>query len=549
MSHGKARQGAGICQYLSALAALALLAAVFARSPFYEPIVSQLFALNYVRGGQLREMIDASPAVVTDTLRTDSSPSLATESRVDIAGGFYDRPVIVSVRQSESAPVYYTLDGSLPTERSRRYRGPILIDRSAVLTLASLSSESPGAAVETHTYLIDERVEAPVLSLAIHPAFLWNRHSGLFLNSDKRGSAWRRPARVEYFASRSSPPVRIPAEVSIHGNWSRSAPKKSFQVSYASAWVSGGDSAGLFGRTGEDSARAVVARAAAMDVSYRLGDELFRALFADAGGLIARSTPVQLLLNGTPWGLYNLHEKIDKIFLKRSFGAGDYDFVADPRYGKTANDGAWNRLLDLFIGHDLSEETNFVKATGLIDIENFTDYWLFNIYAANLDWPHTNYFAFRKRAPGERWRWISWDTDATFNADRGLTHDSLSWATRSELRHDLSYNGRDVDQERWLVSTAIIRSLLRNRNYQARFVRRFCELRDSYFQPDRLRARFRMLVERLTPHFAVDWERWPGSQQAYQAGVQGVHRFIGERPAIVLEQFQKRFGIAACPAT
>jgi hypothetical protein len=402
--------------------------------------------------------------------------------------------------------------------------------------------------VESRTFVIGEPDGMPVLSLAVNPDFLWNRHSGIYLHPFKRGGLWRRPAQAEYLDGRYSLPLRFPVQMKIHGNWSRGAAKKSFELSYMTTAMSP-DRNGILASPGDrDAPRAVVLRAAAMDVSYRLGEQLFRDLYADSGGVTTRAVLVRLLLNGTPWGLYNLHEKMGEAFLRRLHGAGDYDLVDGAGYSRSRAGVDWNRMLDFFLTHDLSEASNLEKARRWIDVENFTDYWLFNIYAGNVDWPQSNYYAYRKRSPGGRWRWISWDSDAAFDVGRGLHHDTLSWATRSELRHELSYNGDDIDFKHWLLSTAMIRSLLKNRDYRERFVRRFCTLDDGYFRPDLLQARFQDIVDRMTPYLNADWRRWPGSREAYLKGVRDVRRFIRERPAIVLQHFRKRFGFTDCPA-
>lgn len=530
-------------QFTLALAMLALLSGLFSSSSLSERIIGQLYPLSYMRAGQLRELIGGSALAPGSPEATDNKAFV----EADPSAGFYQDPVKVKLTPSTPMPIVYTLDGSKPSAKSSRYTGPISIKRTAVLSFAGMSSGSVTRPVEIRTFLIGEAGDLPVLSLAIEPAFLWNRHSGIYLNPFKRGSGWRRPAQAEYFEDRISPPLRFPIEMRIHGNWSRAAAKKSFELSYVTNGISP-DRKGILASPGVDGVpRALVVRAVAMDASYRLGEQLFRDTYSDSGGAITRAVLVRLLLNGVPWGLYNLHEKIDKTFLRRVHGPGDYDLVDGAGYRRSKDEGAWNRMLDFFITHELSENDNFEKARRLIDLENFTDYWLFNIYAANIDWPQSNYYAFHKRAPGERWRWLPWDADAAFDV-RALHHDTLAWATRGELRHDLSYNGNDIDFKHWLVSTAIIRSLLKHRGYREQFVRRFCALQDSYFRPNRMQARFQGILDRMTPHLGADWRRWPGSKQAYHAGVAGVQRFIRERPAIVLAQFEKQFGFADCPA-
>lgn len=537
-------RAARIGQCLLAVAALALIGASFENSPFHGPVLRQLYALSYLSAAKMRVTTDTPPRPQTRKVaaRSDEPGGAA---RADVPGGFYHQPLQVTLSHPSPAPIYYTLDGSPASVEARRYRKPIAIDRTTVLRFASL----PGGREEIQTYLIGEPPGLPVLSVTIDPVLMWNRHAGIYANPYRRGRAWRRPAHAEYFADAGSPAVHVPAELRIHGNWSRRAEKKSFKLSYATARVSGSDRTRVLRRADEDIAqRTLIIRAMAMDLSYRLGDELFREIFAENGGFIVPGKKVQLLLNGRAWGLYRLHENISQAWLQRVHGAGEYDLVEDAGFVDAEGDQPWHELIGFFQRHDLKETKNFERAQQLIDIENLTGYWLFNIYAGNLDWPHNNYFAFRNRSTSARWRWISWDTDTAFDVKKALEHDTLAWSTRGELRHDLSYGGTQPDDEVWLVSTAIIRSLLKNESYKARFVRRFCELRHGAFRSDRLQSRFQTLVDDLTPHFQVDWERWPGSEEAFRVGVRGVRRFIAERPAIVLEHFRKSFALNDCPA-
>jgi len=542
---GKARRGT-VLQFCGALAGLALLTASFSASPLYQSILGQFRALGSMRAPQLENLLAGSAAPTGGAAAGGKALGPAVDA--DKTGGFYDAAVQVALTASVPAVIFYTLDGSVATEKSSRYIAPISIERTALLTFAAKSLDGSTGPVEQRTYLIGERDDMPVLSLAMDPAYLWNRHAGIYLNPFKRGQGWRRAAQAEYSEDRDTSPLRFSVRVNIHGNWSRRAEKKSFQLNYT-APDRASDRHGIVAPAGQGGAqRTLVVRAAGMDLSYRFGDELFRDLYGAAGGVVAPAVLARLLLNGESWGLYNLHEKIDKTFLRRLQGRADYDLIDGAGYSRSTEDAEWNRLLDFFMTRDLSEEKHFAQARRLIDVENFTDYWLFNIYAANYDWPQSNYYAFRKRAPNARWRWISWDADAAFEIGRGLHHDTLTWATRDELRHDLSYSGDDIDFKHWLLSTAIVRGLLKHPGYREQFVARFCALHEDYFEPGRLLARFQTILDRVTPHLGGDWQRWPGSKPAYIKGVDSVRRFIRERPAIVLAHFRKRFGSEVCAA-
>jgi len=543
--NAKVRQSGKLLQLIAAVAGLALLTVSFSVSPLRQSILGQLSTLGSMRALRFENLVGSA---ASNWGASAGKALFRTVVDADRPGGFYDAPVQVMLTASVPTTLFYSLDGSILTENSPLYVEPVWIKQTALLSFSGRSGDGRMGPVQRRTYLIGERDDMPVLSLAADPAFLWNRHAGIYLNPFKRGKNWRRPAQAEYFEDRHTPPLRFPVQVSIHGNWSRRAGKKSFELNYTTLGLSP-DRNGILVSAGESGAqRSAVVRAAAMDLSYRFGDQLFRDLYGAGGGLTSRAVLVRLLLNGESWGLYNLHEKINKTFLRRLEGEGGYDLVDRAGYSGSREEAEWNRLLDLFATHDLSEEKHFARARRLIDLENFTDYWLFNIYAANYDWPQSNYYAFRKRASEERWRWISWDTDAAFDIGRGLNHDTLTWATRKELRHDLSYSGDDIDFKQWLVSTAIIRGLLAHRGYREQFVRRYCELHRDYFEPDLMLTRFQRILDRMQPHLGADWQRWSGSKEAYLKGVANVRRFIRERPAIVLEHFRKRFSPSHCLA-
>ena len=193
--------------------------------------------------------------------------------------------------------------------------------------------------------------------------------------------------------------------------------------------------------------------------AYRLRSELFQTLFQEVGGLGSPATLYVMLLNGENWGLYNVHEYIDESFLVRHFAPGQYDLIPDGGDGSAVSGDkkAWKEFEAFFKTHDGSDGQAFRKFAELIDLDNFTDYWLFNVYAANFDWPHHNTLAFRDRTGADRrWRWISWDVDAAFDFDRqGLLHDTAAWALRDGLRHDLRFNHHKglQDQEEFVAGT------------------------------------------------------------------------------------------------
>jgi chitobiase/beta-hexosaminidase-like protein/Big-like domain-containing protein len=70
------------------------------------------------------------------------------------AGGSYPGPQQVTVTTSEPATVYWTDDGTTPTDGSRRYDGPLAVDASRTLKFLAVDEAGNGSAVATEAYTI-----------------------------------------------------------------------------------------------------------------------------------------------------------------------------------------------------------------------------------------------------------------------------------------------------------------------------------------------------------------------------------------------------------
>ncbi|MGH8177100.1 MAG: CotH kinase family protein [Steroidobacter sp.] len=464
--------------------------------------------------------------------------------------GFYSGDVQVTVEKPDAQDaVHCSVDGSIPTKRHPRYAGPLTLRKTTVVRCRTFRNGHQPSTAITRTFLLDAPGALPVLAMTVDPTNLWNKYTGIYARFSERGHEWERDAAVEYFPRSASPALAIPGRVRIHGFYSRSRPKKSFRFYYEPLPVEADDSENIFTQSTAADERVVVFGAREAKVSR---DELFQSIYAAAGGLASDNMPVFMYLNGEPWGIYYVRERIDEEFLQRRVGPGAYDLL-DAQPGKPrviAGDRRhWDRTIEFFQNADLSDPGAFAAAGELVDIDNFTDFWLFNIYAANRDWPHHNMNMFRSRdGEDDRWRWIAWDADATFDfMGKGLQHDTLAWATRSTLRHDLRLNNeaglRDTEDLR--VSTLIVRKLLENDAYREKFARRMTELLETRLTPDNVEEALDTLHNEIAQDLAPDWKRWDldgdgydAERVSYDEDLTRLRNFIHRRPAVIEELFR-----------
>ena len=94
-----------------------------------------------------------------------------------------DVEVLISTSLTDY-PIFYTLDGSDPTTDSFIYENPIMIEQTSVLRAATVSSDCILNKITTQTYLIDEEINLPVVSLSTDPDNFWDNEIGIYVLGD-----------------------------------------------------------------------------------------------------------------------------------------------------------------------------------------------------------------------------------------------------------------------------------------------------------------------------------------------------------------------------
>lgn len=161
------------------------------------------------------------------------------------------------------------------------------------------------------------------------------------------------------------------------------------------------------------------------------------------GGYAPHGSYVHLYLNGLYWGLYWIHERPDEHFAESYFGgdSDDYDIIKHNK-DTIVNGSNENYLLMLQLaGLGLSSNSNYQKILQYIDIENFIDYIILNIYVGNWDWAQHNWYASRNSKENlSRWRFHSWDAEHVMEALDANIVDKIDEGSPTYLHHQLLEN-------------------------------------------------------------------------------------------------------------
>ena len=241
------------------------------------------------------------------------------------------------------------------------------------------------------------------------------------------------------------------------------------------------------------------------------------------------SRPTALFLNGEYWGIYYVAEKPDERFLEDHLGVNidSVNLINIWNNLECGNSDNFYALRTWMESADLSDEEQYAYAEAHIDIANFIDYYVFELFAANLDWPAYNVRMWQ--LGNGKWRWIFYDGDACLEAQ---TFDVFANAT---------YDG-DEGYPSSRRATLFFRRLLENPQFREQFAHRFNQLVATTFTYENTKPYYDYIKRTLqgevpnqiarfnTPTNFTTWEY-------YCMAV--IDLFLSERPEKIIDELNQ----------
>lgn len=355
-----------------------------------------------------------------------------------------------------------------------------------------------------------------------------------------RGKDAEVPAHLHFFSHTLSPQqasIDQAVGIRVHGGINRAAPSKSLRIYARKEYGKATLEHAFFGR--EEKFKRLLLRNSGNDFyTTMMRDAAIQRILAGLRFDVQDYQPSVVFMNGEYWGLLNLREYMDKHFLAREHGVDEDRLdIMDLNEADEGDDAHWRALMEYATAHPLSEERHYRQVAQWVDIDNFIDYIIAQVFVVNYDWPHNNVRRWRLRTtPGEtpsspahdgRWRWLVFDTDAGF---RDHKPDALDRLVAVNPR----YNSETAE---------LFRRLLKNRQFQQAFVVRFSDLLNTTFRTDRMQSVISGVRAGIADEMPRHIQRWahPASLEEWEKVVKHYQNFAGERPALQRQQLARFF--------
>ncbi|MGB0805699.1 MAG: CotH kinase family protein [Salibacteraceae bacterium] len=322
----------------------------------------------------------------------------------------------------------------------------------------------------------------PIMSLQTDSFGFFSNDTGIYVygnqtlgNYSGRGKAWERESELIYFDENRNTIIDQKLISELHGNGSRHSTQKNIRVTAKSILGSNRIEAAIFDKSDVSTFKHLVLRSPGHRPDCMPRDELATYMVENLNMDFPHYSTSIMYLNGEYWGINVLKERLDDDYLsikydieKDQIAILEGQGIADP---ENLDDTLhYHELMEFVASNSLNIPENMEFLETQMDVDNYLDYMIAEIYIGNADWPNNNVRFWRKRvdyddfaSPGHdgKWRWLYFDIDGGF----GGTCEDVSWAINNLERAlmDTGFLAKHTQFFRDLTSSTYFRNLYINR--------------------------------------------------------------------------------------
>ena len=490
-----------------------------------------------------------------------------------VTPGIYDNTVTVAITAGEGETIRYTTDCTTPNASSEVYSGELSISKNSVIRAAAFRDGYLSGDVATATYLFRSdgvNHALPVVTLVTDPDNLWNSKTGIYATGDQFDpdaasyadtlksatyyqakfateeqvdTIWEKPAAFSLFDDNGKQVFTQNVGIRIAGSFGRGRAQKGFNVIARKEYGKGSMEYPFFQNRPYTEYKAVVLRAGAQDQNRsKIRDELASGLLegTDINILYQAYRPTVLYLNGEYWGVYFMKEKRNRFFVAQHENTENNVDLAIGKGFKQRSYGDnsdWVSLYEYATSHDLSASDAYNYVAERMDVDSFRDYMIAEIYNGNTDTYNFQYY----RLKGGKWKFIFYD---------------FCWGFQSPGHETLAFRMGKTPSD--VCSAKLFAAMLQNKGWRDSFCRRFGELLNTAFAPERVTALIDQLYGYVEPEIKREREKFNkdtfmgvkqpntnlGTYEGFQSEISKLKDFAQKRPEELKRQLQSNLGLS-----
>ena len=504
-----------------------------------------------------------------------------------VPGGFYDESFRLEITAAEGMTIYYTLDGSEPTNKSIIYKEPIVIDNKSgsnmqyaisegidylksyqpssismgmVVRAIAVDRNGMSSEIENQSYFVGIKKASdirniPVLSIITSPDNLFDYFDGIYVSGRTHEDAlargedggwsanylngWEKEVYVEYFESEKDKTYEGNMSISIILDSNVKHPQKSLQFTALGGAYAGSSLINYY----NNNSKRLVVQTNNKDNNYKIREYLAEKLLEDTSVCTADIKPCIVFINGEYWGGYMLRAEYDETFLKNHYNVEEENVLIAQNgiiMNKSGYQQEFKDLYTFITENNLKEDENYSWVKAHMDVQSYIEYFCANMYLANADYGQDNLVMWRtindqgRGYEDGRWRFLMPRLDNTMkNGESGkATTSSINTFLQSGVSEDM-----------------FLHSLLKNEEFCNSLMKVMTEMSDNIFTNDQVTASMSEISLQLKKMAVMSYKRFIGIQgdTFYEKEVDNIESFFEQRRKYILvytEEVVSRGGIS-----
>ncbi|MBQ0157180.1 MAG: CotH kinase family protein [Bacteroidales bacterium] len=492
--------------------------------------------------------------------------------------GFYfgeEEKKIELVCEIDSAKIYYTTDGSTPTEESKLYEGPFEIHTNHPIRAKAYVNGQLASDVLTGTFILESPYkdhckgdDLPVVCICTDDVFLNDDEIGI-CTKGKNGVAgasscvsakanynrdWNRPAYFEYFedgALKCSQKI----EIGVTGGCSRQDSYKTKSLKMKASKKTGNNRLGytkFFKEKDFSEMKSVQIRNGGNAYgSLRCRDGFMQSIGKGLGVDYQGYQPVAYYLNGKYQGLMGLRERTNEDYIFHNYGLEEEEIdeisiKTEKISAVVGTRDAYDEMIS-YVENHYSDPDFYQQLSKRMDVEEYIHWQILEQFVVNTDWPGNNTKIWRKRNGG-KFRWIVYDTDFGYgmyegwspnycNANMNMMDfamgvgEAVNWANGTDTGGGYRFD----EKSKW--KTTLFYHCMQNGDFKLRFVTEFLKQLNTRFTEDKIMAKWDSVSSLVKKDFCAT-EAIHGSVDDYTNGIKS---FTADRCKNIKSQLLSKF--------
>lgn len=410
-------------------------------------------------------------------------------------GGYVKDKYTLTLSSDKDSTIYYSLDGSFPTNKSTKYTGPITIDKTTIIKAIAYKDGYLPSEVSFRTFFVNDTHDLPIVSITSNPEYLFGG-TGLITNYESRNL---KKLTLEFYESDGSYGTGFIGDAKLSGNFGGSRDKEQRGLSVYLRKKYGTNT--VFYPFFKDNDMVAYS-------SFYLrngGEDYLKIHIFDAAlQMILKGQmdidmqdyrPVVVYFNGKYYGIYNLRDKLNTDYVANKYDVSKDEMDVIRYYTPTA--GTYDNYKDLinYVNtHDPKDNKVYDYIKGQVDIQELINYWIVQSYYRNGDLGNIKYY----KTDGGKWRFMLFDLDWSLYYTSGslgfpITDGKVASATKNMNVINLS------------------RRLARNPEYRDLYLSSFSYHLKNTFNPERVNKIIDDMVKEVENEMPRHLERWAGT--------------------------------------